>query len=306
MDMGLSKEATAELLQHRSVIHAAEQSPDFAEGYLDNATPAVVRVRPGYVEKKAFGAAAKLIGSSLGGIARGAGGLIGAAGKGLYRTAVNNPRTAKALAGGAAAGGLGYGVSNYLNTRDEAPGVPYMAPGGYNPVEEKTEYENDLKRFSRGIAEANKTIEGSKNRRKVLEQAVASNSPNSAQAAADLRMLNANVSAAQKLKDAHEQRLKETGSLTSGRLTKVQQRQQQLRERSKSPFWRGLHRITFQDPDKAYAEALDELQPAAGELSRQNQLIKDQLKRMPYYLGRDGNVPSSAQMQREFFPTINK
>jgi hypothetical protein len=306
MDMGLSKEATAELLQHRSVIHAAEQSPAFAEGYLNNATPAVVRVRPGYVEKKAFGAAAKLIGSSLGGIARGAGGLLGAAGKGLYRTAVSNPRTAKALAGGAAAGGLGYGASNYLNNRDRAPGVPYMAPGGYNPIEEKTEYDNDLKRYSRGIAEANKTIDGAKNRRRVLEQAVNSNSPNSAQAAADLRALESSVSAAQKLKDSHEQRLKAQGAVTSGRLTNIQQRQQQLRERSQSPFWRGLHRITFRDPDKSYAEALDELQPAAAELSRQNQLISDQRKRMPYYLGATGNVPSSAQMQREFFPTIKK
>lgn len=304
MDMGLSKEATAELLQHRSVIHAAEQSPAFAEGYLNSATPAAVRVRPGYVEKKAFGAAAKLIGSSLGGIARGAGGLIGAAGKGLYSTALRNPKTTKALAGGIAASGLGYGISNYLNNRDRAPGVPYMAPGGYNPLEEKTEYDNDLKRYSRGIAEANKTIDGSKNRRRVLQQAVDSNSPNSAQAAADLRALDSNVDAAQKLKDTHEQRLKSQGSITSGRLSNVQARQQQLRERSQSPFWRGLHRITFRDPDKSYNKALDELQPAAAELSRQNQLINDQSKRMPYYLGADGNVPSSAQMQREFFPTI--
>jgi hypothetical protein len=297
MDMGLSKEATAELLQHRSVIHAAEQSPAFAEGYLNNATPATVRVRPGYVEKQAFG---KLLGSGIDDAAR----FVGRQGQKLFNTAMANKKTTGAIVGGTALTAGGYGASNYLNNRDKAPGVPYMAPGGYNPLEEKTEYDNDLKRYSRGIAEANKTIDGAKNRRRVLEQAVNSNSPNSAQAAADLRALESSVDAAQKLKDTHEQRLSAQGATTSSRLSNIQERQQQLRERSQSPFWRGLHRITFRDPDKSYNKALDELQPAAAELSRQNQLINDQRKRMPYYLGAEANIPSSAQMQRKFFPTI--
>jgi len=303
MDMGLSKEATAELLQHRSVIHAAEQSPSFGEGYLNTSSGTAVRVRPGYVEKRAFGAAMKAIGGGLGSIGKGLGGVAVSAGKGVFNAAVNNPRTAKALGGGLAAGAAGFGVSNYLDNRYAAPGVPYMAPGGYNPLEEKKEYENELKRYSRGIAEINKTIDGSANRRKVLQQAVDSNSPNSAQALADLRLLDKTVGDAKSVRDKHLEQLNSQGATTSGRLTDIQAQQKKLQERSKSPFWRGLHRVTFQDPDKAYSSALDKLQPQAAELSRQNQLINDQKKRLPNYLGASANIPSAAQMQREFFPT---
>lgn len=302
MDMGLSKEATAELLQHRSVIHAAEQSPAFAEGYLNATSGTAVRVRPGYVEKRAFGAALRAIGGGLGGVVKGVGGIGMSAGRGLVNAAMKNPRTAKALAGGTAAAATGYGINEYLNKRYEAPGVPYMAPGGYNPDEEKKEYDNEINRFSRGIGEANKTIDGSAARRRVLQQAVDSNSPNSAQALADLKLLDKTVGSAKSTKDKHMEQLKQQGATTSSRLADITAQQQKYRDRSKSPFWRGLHRATFQDPDKAYGDALEKLQPQAAELSRQNQLIKDQTKRMPYWMNQPTNIPSSAQLQREFFP----
>lgn len=307
MDMGLTKEATAELLQRRSAIHAAEQSPSFAEGYflMKKAMPisSEIRVRPGYIEKQAFGKAIGSIFSGLGGIARGVGGLPIAAGKGLFNAAAKNPRSARAIAGGLTAGGLGWGASRYFDNSRVSPGSPYFpGGGGYNPETEKKQYEDLLDSYSGGIAEANKTISGSSQRRKVLQQAVDSNSPNSAQALAELNKLNAEVSAAQALKDRHLEALNARGGAVSSRLESVQKRQQQLRERQKSPFWRGLHRITFRDPDKSYQDALNELQPYAAELSRDNQLINDQRKRIPYYMGVRYNEPSAAQMQREFFP----
>jgi hypothetical protein len=306
MDMGLSKEATAELLQRRSAVHAAEQSPGFAEGYylMKQAMPAgsEIRVRSGYLEKQAFGRAIGSIFSGLGRTVGGVGGLFGAAGKGLINAAVKNPRTAKALGGGIAAGGLGWGASRYFDDSRGSPGVPYLPGGGYNPETEKKQYDDLLDSYSSGIAEANKAISDSADRRKVLQQAVDSNSPNSAQALAELSKYNAQVSAAEETKARHLKALNERGSVVSSRLESVQNRQKQLRERQKSPFWRGLHRLTFRDPDKSYQDALNELQPYAAELSRDNQLISDQRKRMPYYKGFRYNQPSAVQMQREFFP----
>lgn len=308
MDMGLSKEATAELLQRRSAVHAAEQSPEFAEGYylMKKAMPTSteIRVRPGYLEKQAFGKALGNIFSGLGNIARGVGGVPVAAGKVLFDAAVKNPRTAKVLGGGLAAGGLGWGASRYFDNSRISPGSPYLPGGGdYNPETEKKQYETLLDSYSGGIADANKAITDSADRRKVLQQAVDSNSPNSAQALAELRKLNAGVSAAEDVKATHLAALNERGAVVSSRLEAVQKRQKQLRERQNSPFWRGLHRLTFRDPDKSYQDAITKLQPHAAELSRDNQLINDQRDRMPYYKGFRYNQPSAAQMQREFFPS---
>lgn len=308
MDMGLSKEATAEMLQRRSAIHAAEQSPAFAEGYLKAQEQIPIsdriRVRPGYVEKRAFGAAAKLIGRSIGGIASGVGGLGMAAGRGLVNTAVNNPRAAKALAGTALLGGGGFALGQMNRDKYSSPGVPYLPPGGYNPEEEKKRYKTDLNQYTEGIARNNKIIDGAANRRKVLQQSVDANSPDSAKALAELRQLDAEVKAAEKQNAAHRAQLDSQGSTAASRLQSIQERQQTLRDRSKSPFWRGLHWMTFRNPDKAYAQALDELQPAAARLSYENQLMNDQRGRMDYgYKGIQYNEPSSSQMQREFFPT---
>lgn len=307
MDMGLSKEATAELLQRRSAVHAAEQSPAFAEGYflMKQAMPlsAEIRVRPGYLEKQAFGKAVGSIFSGLGRAAGGVGGLFGAAGKGLIDAAVKYPHTSKALAGGLAAGGLGWGASRYFDNSRSSPGAPYLSGGGdYNPETEKKQYEDLLDSYSGGIADANKAIADSADRRKVLQQAVNANSPNSPKALAELNKLNAGVRTAEATKARHLEALNERGGIVSSRLESVQKRQNQLRERQKSPFWRGLHRITFRDPDKSYQDALADLQPYAAELSRDNQLINDQRSRMPYYKGVRYNEPSAAQMQRDFFP----
>ena len=309
MDMGLTKEATAELLQHRSAIHAAEQSPAFAEGYSamrdEMPTGTAVMVRPGYVEKSAnAGKAFSTLIGGLGGIARGAGGLLSAAGRGAVNVASHNPRTTKALAGAATAGGFGYGLSQVLNNRYKPQGAPYLpGTGSYNPETEKQEYANQLDRYSAGIADTNKAINDSADRRKVLQQAVDSNSPHSAQALSELRMLNARADSARGTRQRFLEQLNADGAVTSKRLQDIQARQKQLQERRNSPFWRGLHRLTFRNPDKSYDAALSELQGPAAELSRQNQLINDQRERLPYWEGHKYNQPSATQMQREFFPT---
>ena len=305
MDMGLSKEATAELLQRRSAIHAAEQSPAFAEGYhaMKAELPhGIIRVRPGYVEKSAssFGQIAR----GLGGVAKGIGGLFGSAGKGVFNAAARNPRAAKAIGGGLAAGGIGYGINQYFNDRYAAPGVPTIPGNGmYDPEQEKDEYKNEINRLSSGIADTNRAMTDSTDRRKVLQQAVDRNSPQSAAALKELNMLNAQVNDASSVRQKHLEQLNAQGGTTASRLSAITSRQNTLRERQQSPFWRGLQRLTFRDPDKSYGKALADLQAPAAELSRQNQLINDQRERLPYWKGKVYNQPSSAQMQREFFPS---
>ena len=305
MDMGLSKEATAELLQRRSAVHAAEQSPAFAEGYhkmksaMHNGS---IRVRPGYVVKQARGFGQ--IASGLGGVARGIGNLIGSAGSGVFNAAVKNPRTAKAIIGTTAVGGIGYGAGRFFGDRYDASGAPVIPGNGmYNPEQEKSEYDNELDRFSSGIADTNKAITDSADRRKVLQQSVDSNSPQSAAALKELKMLNAQVDRASSVRQQHLDALNSKGNETASKLKSITDRQQTLRARKQSPFWRGLHWATLRDPDKSYDAAIDELQSPAAELSHQDQIIKDQRERLPYYKGVRYEQPSSAQLQREFFPS---
>ena len=304
MDAGLSKAATAELLQRRSAIHAAEQSPAFAEGYhmMKLAMPqGTIRVRPGYVVKSAnIGAVAKGLGMAAGGV----GGMLGGAAKNVFHTVAKRPNAAKVIGGGLATGGIGYGIGQYLDNDYTAAGVPVITGGGmYNPEQEADEYKNELNRYSSGIADTNKDITDSADRRRVLQQAVHSNSPQSALALKELKMLNSKVDGATKVRQKHLEALNNQGATTSKRLESITNRQQTLRDRQKSPFWRAMHWATLRNPDKSYGSAIDELQAPAAALSHENQLINDQRERLPYWKGKSYSPRSSTQLQREFFPT---
>lgn len=325
MNEGLSKEATAELLQRQSVIHAAEQSPAFAEGYekVASLVPGGLRpiARPGYFEKSAAPVAAtggKLILKSLGNIVRGAGQMLGtgaATTKGraldIAKLVRNNPLAAAATSGLAGAGTI-YGVDRMLNEPSAgASEVPYISPGGYDAGEAAASYDKRLEQYSRGISDLNKKQDNATSRMRELEKAVAKNDAGSGLAMRELQQLRRQTASTEETRNRYLRDLDSSVSKSDAMLSDIAERQKSL-EAAKTSWaphrlvQRAWYGVTGRNANDVYDSRIADLQDQAAKAKGDRQLAADTRTRLNnQYIG-SGEKPrimSENEMQDKFFPT---
>lgn len=322
---GLSKEATAELLQRQSVIHASEQSPAFAEGYekVASLVPGGMRpiARPGYFEKRAAPVAAtggKLILKSLGGLFRGAGQMLGRGAGTASNRAVdlaklirNNPVAAAATSGLAGAGTI-YGVDRMLSQPTAgASEVPYIAPGGYDANEAAAAYDKRLEQYSRGISDLNKKQDNAVTRMRELEKAVARNDGGSGLAMRELQQLRRQNASTEATRSRYLRDLDSSVRKSDAMLSDISERQKAL-EAAKTSWaphrlaQRAWYGITGRNANDVYDTRIADLQDQAAKAKGDRQLAADTRARLnSQYIG-SGEKPrimSESEMQDKFFPT---
>lgn len=288
---GLTKEATAELLQRQSVVEACRRSPSFAEGYEKVAALVPGRLRPifreEFLEKDA----------GLGDIARSG---ARAAGQWFSR----HPKTTAGLGLGAGAAGTA-GVLGFLN-RPRIPETPYL-PGTFNATQSAQNFETSLDEHSRGIAELNKNIQQSDTRRRVLEDAVATHAPGSAHARAELLKLDAQRNASTAQRDGYLKHLQSNGDHNQKLLDGIIAKQRSL-EDAKTSLWRApqrlFYRLTGRDPSAVYDSRITSMESDASRLATNAKLIAEQKRRLGNgYIGMAERAPSPEQQQARFFST---
>ena len=327
---GLSKEATAELLQRQSVIHECEQSPAFAAGFEKIALMVPGELRPlareGYFEKQA-GPNARLAWQGIKSLGQAAGGAVSGAaratGRGLDKLVGTGPSSARtgrttpswagrnptgAALGGIGVGGAGVGVGMHMlgGGTGSPAGAPYMPPGGFNPDEAAASYDTQLDQHSRGLAEHNKKFFGDRKRQEVLQQAVDSNSPNSAQALAELSRIKRDQAAVSADRANHIARFDSVGGQSASKLKEIEE-QQAAMERAKTSWTRAPQRawlwMTGRDPNQYFDDKRVALEGGASAAQTAQRLSEDQLRRLENgYIGGQTKSKTPAQMQQEFFP----
>jgi hypothetical protein len=314
---GLSKEAAAELLQRQSVVSTGELSPAWLEGYEKAASEVVGGLRPiyrdGYMEKSG--------GNTWKGVRMAAGGIkdlvVNGAGKmrsgaDTVGNAVRGSKTIKAHpliagAGVATAGaGLAYGANKVFGSPSGGSGlyVPTLGSGSYDPDSSHKIREALVDGDSKAIYEHNKKFFNGADRRKELSDAVGRNDHNSGAAQAELTRLESEHGQTAKFR---ERKLDELGvqyNASADKVKELNSYREKLEARKKSPFWRGLHHITFRDPDKSYNDAIERTAAEAGDVGTINYRT-DQMRRniaAGYVSGRPGKTSRSPQqMQDDFF-----
>jgi hypothetical protein len=320
---GLSKEAAAELLQRQSVVAAGEQSPAWLEGYEKMAALVpgglLPMARQGYFEKNALnGQTRKAVGSLLGGlkdnIVAGAGKIRGAAN--TVGGAVQKSKTIKAhpLWAGAGVATAGAGLTYGANKMSGSPGsgdglyVPSLGAGSYNPDNSSKIRESLVDGDSSAIYEHNKKFFNGDARREELRNAVNRNDYNSGAAQAELTKLEAERSEVANFRKSKFAELDNQANASSEKLKELNSYREKMEAHKKSPFWRGLQRIKFNNPDKVYNEAIGQTAAEAGEVGTNNYRINQMRENMArgYTSGRPGKTSRSPQqMQNDFFPTYN-
>lgn len=331
---GLSKEATAELLQRQSVLHECEQSPAFADGFTKVAARVPGQLRPlaraGYFEKRAAMPNARLAWQSLKGLAQAGGGAVSGAaratGRGLDKLVgpgASSARTGRATPswvgrnptagalGGMVVGGSGIAVGAHLLGAGQGsrPLTPYMPPGGFDPAESAGSYDKMLDQHSRGLAEHNKKFFGDRKRMEVLQQAVDSNAPNSAQALAELDRIKRDQASVSADRDRHISSLNNVGGQSAEKLKQIQE-QQDAAEKAKTSWTRAPQRawlrMTGRNPNQYFDEKRHALEGEASAAQTSQRLSADQLRRLENgYIGGTTKSKTPAQMQQEFFPTYD-
>ena len=318
---GLSKEAAAELLQRQSVVHVGEQSAAWLEGYEKVAAMAPGALLPvardGYFDKSAAnGRAVKGLVDLLGGMKDSI-----AAGAGKIRSGANTvagvarkSKTIKAhpLAASATIAGVGgaagmYGIPKFFGGPSSSGGyVPSVPSGSYSPETSAKIRDALVDGDSAGIYDHNKKFFGEAGRRAELADAVARNDFNSGAAQVELTKMDADRASTTALRKNKFAELDTQANASETKLKELNEYRTKMEGRKQSPFWRGLHHITLQDPDKSYNDAIARTATDAGNVATDNHRINEMRRNMAAgYVSGPAKSRTPQQMQTDFYPSYN-
>lgn len=316
---GLTKEATAELLQFQSVVHVANHSAEFAEGFEKIAAQVPGGLRPlareGYLSKEAGSKMQALQGlfNAGSGVVRAFGApLLDAAKRTLATTARNvrgNPLTAAGVSAGLGAGGA-YGLSKLFggSDHDVTHDVPFLSGTGYNPTTAGQQYNAMKDAYSTGIADLSQKLDGSAARRKTLEEAVARHDVSSPMALVELQRLNKEHEEATKVREDYMKKYRESADSAESRAKDLEAKRQSLI--AAQDDWlhmpqRAWYRLTNRDPKEVYNAKLREVEGPLEQATTTQRLSNDLARRLDIgYTGKNQLVNRTPQEAvRNFFPT---
>ena len=328
-DAGLSKEAAAELLQKESVDQELYDRPAFAEGYLSvtaGVPGQMLPLRAGYegLEKLAARIPTTVLGG-LGGFAknilwdapmnllgalRGAGsGAASAVGKANKSKFLHKYPFPSAVGAATLTGAGVYGANKWINRdRDLMPSrpTPFFGPSGYSPQGYKDHYENELDRFTPGIYDHNKEQFGDEDRRKELEEAVASGKGGDA-AYLELQERNRDHASSTSSRKRHLDSLENYQSENRGLVDRLTDRTADL-ENQRTAWWAAPKRwalsMTGQNPREYYDRKIADLQGVRSNAQTEADLAKDRQRLI--WSGATQDVerkqPTTQELQQKFFP----
>jgi hypothetical protein len=319
---GLTKEATAELLQFQSIVSAAEQSPAFAEGFEKFASQVPGGLRPlfrdGYMEKSAAGflTALKKFGPAIGSLYGTSTGLAGA-GLQLGLSGVNKlkrfirARPVLSSAGALTAGGAGaYGLSKLLSSdHSTASDVPYISGASYNPVESGKSYNALLDQYSNGVTGISNKLSESAGRKKVLEEAIAKHDVSSPMAIAELQRLNKESETASKAREDYMKRYSQNAESSEKRLADLEQKRNDIIDAKTD--WahmpaRAWYHLTGRNPNDVYDKQLRDVEGPLSQAATSKRLNQDLYHRLDYgYNGNKVEDITPQQVQSKFFKTTS-
>jgi hypothetical protein len=310
MAEGLTKEATAELLQRQSVLHAGEQSPEWLEGYekvASHVTGAMCpMVRSGYFEKSA-GPGAQMARAGLSALWQGT--------KTGLTSLAASPGVRKGVGIGAASIAGGYGV-NYLGNKvwGNAPDydVPTISPGGYGSATSDAAYKAELASKGVGIAAHNKEYFGEDGgaRRRELEAGVAKRDGGAGMAQQELYDMDKKK---QRATDARKSFLADStnqSTTAKQKLAEIEAHRATMEDHKTSLMYapyRGYLRMTGRKPDDVYNAEIVKATGRAGDVTRDMRVMDVDKQRMLHgWQGSEDAAPlSDNQMQQKFFQSYN-
>lgn len=311
MAEGLTKEATAELLQRQSVVHAADGSAEWMEGYekVARCVPGKLlpMVRSGYFEKSA-GPSGQLIRAGLGSVWQGL--------KTGIPAMLSRPGVRRGVGVGAAAVATGYGV-NELGHKvwgaDPEYSVPTMSPGGYSAAGDNAAYEAELASKGVGIAAHNKQYLGADNglRRKELEAGVARRDAGAGMAQQELFDMDKQDRRGTESRKAFFNDTNASQSSAKQRLAEIEEHRATMESHKTSPWYapyRTYLRATGQNPEDVYNKSIADDTGRAGGVTRDLKVMDEDKRRMS--VGWTGSNPTAPrnddQLQQTFFQSYNK
>jgi len=331
---GLSKEAAAELLMHCSVQRFA--APGYAEGFYTNGVRPVVHQSD--FEKSAAGNLGKI----WGGIRQIGSGLLGGAksvGSGAIKAtniAVGAPRTVTTATGAAnvvpslisryprtglalGAGATGVGALGLSQMGNSGPTAPYASPilgadGMYDGEGAQKRMDALSDKYSAGVFQLNKDLNAGGNKRMAeLEAAVASGGPDSHMAAAELAKLRATRGAAAKTKMQYAKDLEQAGASADSTIARLAAEREALRAAREGRGIGGFFRRAFHNmngdgvsANDMFDRQLADVQRRLGDVNAQRTLTSDQQRRLANGITAPVNIPTQAELQRNFFPTYQQ
>jgi hypothetical protein len=186
--------------------------------------------------------------------------------------------------------------------------VPSLGAGSYNPDNSHKVREALVDGDSSAIYEHNKKFFNGDARREELRNAVGRNDYNSGAAQAELTKLEAERAEVANFRKNKFAELDNQANASSDKLKELNSYRAKMEAHKQSPFWRGLQRITRQNPDKVYNDAIERTAAESGDVGTTNYRINQMRENMArgYTSGRPGKTSRSPQqMQNDFFPTYN-